>query len=528
MEAFCRHSKGEWAGQPLRLAPWQRTLVNELMAVGPDGRRRHRIGYVGLPRKNGKSTLGAALALYGLLADGEPGSEIYSCAGDRRQAEIVFGEAKRMVSADPELAGVIKVQRYHLEGPDNSIYRVLSADAALQQGLNPSFVIFDEVHVQPNENLWNAMTLGSGTRRQPLIVGLTTAGFHEGTLAYRLYEYGRNIAAGVVDDPTFFFRWYEAPADAPYRDPATWALANPALSGKGAFLKADDFEAAVRTTTEGPFRRFRLNQWTQAEELWLPAGAWDACDDVLELDPRLPVAVGIDLALTHDTTAIVVAQRQGERIVLRAHFWANPFPPGHSEHDEWELEVSDVMDELRSLRRTFPKPAARLDGRTRDGPAFCYDPWGFREAANTLWHEGLAMVEVPQTNERLGPATREFYDAVLDRRIAHDGDPTLAAHLRNVVAVPLGDHGWRLRKITRTSARKIDGAVAAVMAVHQALQPAPPQRVGAFFAVTSREPNTMAKLCSAQVRTSPRRLEPRNVFRTARVPQSPRLLATCP
>ena len=271
IEAFCRHSKGEWAGQPLRLAPWQRTLINELMATGSAGRRRHRIGYVGLPRKNGKSTLGAALALYGLLADGEPGAEVYSCAGDRRQAEIVFGEAKRMVGADPELRGVVHVQRYHLEGPDHSIYRVLSADAALQQGLNPSLVIFDEVHVQPTEDLWNAMTLGSGTRRQPLIVGLTTAGFDEASLAYRLYEYGRNVERGVVDDPTFSFRWWQAPADASVREPASWALANPALSGRGAFLKADDFATAVRTTTEAPFRRFRLNQWTQADEQWLPA-----------------------------------------------------------------------------------------------------------------------------------------------------------------------------------------------------------------------------------------------------------------
>ena len=479
IETFCRHSKGEWAGQLLRLAPWQRELINELMTPGIDGRRRHRIGYIGLPRKNGKSTLGAALALYGLLADGEPGAEVYSCAGDRRQAEIVFGEAKRMVSADPELRSIVKVARYHLEGPGHSIYRVLSADAALQQGLNPSLVIFDEVHVQPNEHLWNAMTLGSGTRRQPLIVGLTTAGFDEDTLAYRLYAYGRELETGA--DPTFFFRWFEAPSAAPLADPATWALANPALTGTGAFLKADDFAAAIRTTTEAPFRRFRLNQWTAADELWLPAGAWEACRSARALDPRLPVAVGIDLALTHDTTAVVVAQRQGEDIVLRARFWANPYPVGHSQHDAWELDVGLVLDELRRLRATYPVPAARIDGRTRDGPAFCYDPWGFREAANLLWDEGFAMVEVPQTNERLGPATRAFYDAVLDRRVAHDGDPTLAAHIRNVVAIPLGDHGWRLRKITRTSARKIDGAIAAVMAVQQALEASPPARGGWAF-----------------------------------------------
>ena len=143
--------------------------------------------------------------------------------------------------------------------------------------------------------------------------------------------------------------------------------------------------------------------------------------------------------------------------MLRARFWANPFPPGHSQHDDWELDVRSVMDELRGLRAEYPRAAARIDGRSRDGPAFCYDPWGFREAANVLWDEGLAMIEVPQTNERLGPATRTFYHAALDGRLAHDGDPTLAGHLRNVSAVPLGDHGWRLRKVTRSSPARSTG-----------------------------------------------------------------------
>ena len=233
-------------------------------------------------------------------------------------------------------------------------------------------------------------------------------------------------------------------------------------------------EGAVAGRENGPL---------EAPVLWLPSGAWEACRaGELELDPRLPLAVGIDLALRHDTTAVVAAQRQGERIVLRARFWANPFPPGHSAHDDWELDVRAVSDHLRALRARYPAAAARIDGRTRDGPAFCYDPWGFREAATVLADEGLAMIELPQTNERLGPATRTLYDAVLERRIAHDGDPTLAAHLRNVLAVPLGDHGWRLRKISRNSARKIDGAIAAVMAVQQALAPPPPERFGAFLA----------------------------------------------
>ncbi len=480
IEAFCRHSKGEWAGSPLRLRPWQRRLVNELMASGPTGRRRHRIGYIGLPRKNGKSTLGAALALYGLLADGEPGAEVYSCAGDRRQAEIVFGEAKRMVAADPDLASVVRVQRYHLEGPDQAIYRVLSADAALQQGLNPSFVVFDEVHVQPNEDLWNALTLGSGTRRQPLIIGITTAGFDEGSLAYRLYAYGQDVVAGAVVDPTFFFRWWEAPAGTDHRDRAAWRAANPAL---GEFLKVSDFEAAVRTTTESPFRRFRLNQWVAAEHLWLPAGLWEGqADPDRALDPRLPLAVGIDPAYSDDTFAIVAAQRQGEDTIVRARFYLNPYPPGHSAREEWVVDHEEVRGYVRQLRRDFSVAATRIDGRTVGGPAFVYDPSSFTESAQILEDEGLAMIAFPQTDARMVPATRLFYDLLIDRRIWHDGDPTLALHLRNCHAVERGENGWRLRKGTKSSARKIDGAIAAVMAVAQAGQAAPPPRMLAFLA----------------------------------------------
>ena len=480
IEGFCRHSKGEWAGQPLVLAPWQRKLVNELMATGSNGLRRHRIGYIGLPRKNGKSTLGAALALYGLLADDEPGAEVYSCAGDRRQAEIVFGEAKRMVQAEPELAALIRVQRYHLEGPNNSFYRVLSADAALQQGLNPSFVVFDEVHVQPSEDLWNAMTLGSGTRRQPLIVGITTAGFDEGSLAYRLYRYGQEVQSGAVSDPTFYFRWWEPAPGLDYRSPATWKAANPAL---GDFLKLSDFEAAVRTTTESPFRRFRLNQWVAASHLWLPAGLWESqVDPSRTLDSRLPLAVGIDPAYSDDTFAVVLAQRQGEDTVVRARFFLNPYPIGHSQREDWVVDHEEVRTYLRGLRRDFGAPATRIEGRTRAGPAFVYDPSGFTESAQILDEEGLAMIEVPQTDGRMVPATRLFYDLLLDHRIWHDGDETLALHLRNCHAVERGENGWRLRKGTKSSARKIDGAIAAVMAVAQAAQPPPPRRIVAFLA----------------------------------------------
>ena len=168
IEAYCRITKDTIAGQvgePLVLYPWQKQLLKALFAHRVrDDRRRFRTGLVGMPRKNGKSALGAGIALYGLLLDVD-GAEVYSAAGDREQARIVFGMTKRMVELDPFLSENIKTYRDVLEVPSTgSIYRCLSAEAYTKEGLSPTMVIFDEVHVQPNDELWNVMQLGSGAQ----------------------------------------------------------------------------------------------------------------------------------------------------------------------------------------------------------------------------------------------------------------------------------------------------------------------------------------------------------------------------
>lgn len=478
LEQFCIQSKGEWAGQPLHLGRWQRELLDDMFELDPaTGLRRYRIAVIGMPRKNGKSTLLAGLGLFFMLMDGEHGPEVYAAAGDRKQASIIFGESKRMILASPELRPKLTPRMHHVEGPDNAVYRVLSADAALQQGLNPSAVLFDELHVQPNGDLWDAMTLGSGTRRQPFFIAITTAGWDESTLCYRLYDYGQKVNRGDIDDPTFFFRWWEPPAGADHRLPETWLRANPGLDPEQGtpFLKLEDFAAAVRTTPESAFRRFRCNQWVQAETFWLPPGAWDACRSDRQLDPKLPISVGIDIARIHDTTAVTAVQEQRDgKIVVRARIWANPFPPRDPRHDEWRLDPEEVKSELRELRRGFPKAATQLDERWAAGPVYCYDPWGFEDAALELADEGLAMVEVPQTDARLVPATRRLYDAITEGRLCHDGDPTLAAHMANVIAKERGS-SWRLAH-PGNPLKKIDGAQALVNAFTEIPEPGPTRK----------------------------------------------------
>lgn len=485
IEAHCVHPRGPLIGQPARLSSWERALVLRLFEIRDDGRRRYRWAYISVPKKQGKTTLIAWIACYLLIGDEtEAAPEIICAAASDEQADLLFGSVGAVCKMSPTLRQVTEVFEREIlvpSRPGASLKRV-AAVAGTNDGQNNSIVLLDELHEwagPKGEATWNVLTNSTAARPEPLVIQITTAGWDAETICGRQYEYAKAVEAGEIDDPRYFVHIVEAPDDADWRDPTVWEAYNPSY---GVTTDGEFYADQVTKKTESVFRRYFLNQWMPAEELWLPPGSWDACRSDLELDRRLPIAVGVDLALTHDTTAVVIVQRQGDRLVCRARFWTNPYLPGNPRHDEWELDVARVMDHLRELRATYPARAVDVGRRGIAGPAYCYDPWGFREEAKTLLDEGLAMVEVPQTDARMAPAARELYDAIVERRLAHDGNRTLAAHLRNVLAVPRGENGWRLRKVSKGSPRKIDGAIALAMAVHQAVQPQPKRQVGAFTA----------------------------------------------
>lgn len=439
IQALCRNTIGPSAGQYIVLRPWQHDILHGLF--DRDGQPQHRYGYVGLPRKNGKSTLGAALAIYALVAMGEAGAQVYSCAGDRKQASIVFDEAKRMVKAEPELSDIIRVQRWHLEGPRNSIYRVLSADAELQQGLNPSFVIFDEVHVQPNRDLWDAMVLGMGARKRPMIVGITTAGYDRDTLAWDLYERGQR--------GELYFWWREpANANADWLDPAVWAEANPAL---GDFLFPEAVAEDARITPESAFRRYHLNQWTSTYAAWLPHGAWQAIEDKARaFDPAAPFVAFLDGSWANDSTGIVACALERPHLSVLGH-WMPDADLGHVDMGRIEARTREVL----------AMPGCR---------GIAFDPARFQDFFARLESEGHRVIEWPtNTLARMVPACQDFYTAVMERTVTHDGDERLAAHIGH--AVLKEDHrGPRIVKESKSSKRKIDLAVCAVGAYAEALR----------------------------------------------------------
>jgi phage terminase large subunit-like protein len=447
-EAHFQVLKGFKAGSPLEFTNWQKWLLRSLFERNDTGRLRYRRALIGLPRKNGKSLMMSAVGVYSMIA-GEAGSEIYAVANDRQQARIIFNEAKQQIQNSPLLAAEATVYRDAIEMPRfGSVFRVLSSEVRAQAGLNPSITLFDEVWGQPNADLFDQMSLGSGNRIEPMIISITTAGFDLDSLAGKMYQYGKQVAAGEVDDETFGFWWWEAPEDCDINDRKAWMIANPNLAE--GLLDPEDLASAVKQTAESSVRRWRLNNWTRSQESWLPTGAWEQCvDHQTVLDPDLPAWVGIDMALKRDTIGVVLAQPQEDRVVLRAKIW-QPQVDG--------VDVAGVEAHLRELHNTYQVQE------------FVYDPDFFERSAEVLSDEGLNMVTFPQSAQRMIPACGNAYEMIVARKVAHDGSPMFTDQVLSA-AQRMSANGWTLSK--GKSKRKIDACIAMVMALDRATRKPP-------------------------------------------------------
>lgn len=460
IEAFCHVTQDTFAGPagtPMQLRPWQKELLGGIFARRPDGRRRHRVALVGVPRKSGKSALSAGIALDGLFAS--RGGEVYSVAADRDQARIVFGHAKRMVESSPDLSSRCTVYKdvIDLRGT-GSVYRCLSSEHFTKEGLSPTLVIFDEVHAQPTDELWHVMSLAQGARLDPLLLGITTAGVRTDitgadSICYRLFQHGQRVASGETVDPSFFMSWWAADDADDHTDPAVWARANPAL---GDLLDPEDMASAVNRTAENEYRTKRLNQWVSSHSAWLPAGAWDACAAPREIPDVTEVVIAFDGSYNNDSTALVVCV-PGDRPYLDVvQLWERPINADPS----WTVPIIEVEDAIRATCKRWT---------VRE---IVCDPYRWARSYQILEDERLPIVEYPQSPARMTPATQRFFEATMNMGLAHSGDPRLARHLSNAV-LKVDSRGQRIVKETRNSPRKIDLAVAAVMALDRGAQVTP-------------------------------------------------------
>lgn len=231
-----RHTKGEFHGKPFKLLPWQEKIIRDVFGTVRDDdptMRQYTTAYIEIPKKQGKSELGAAIALNMLANDNEWKAEVYSCASDRQQAAIVFDVAVDMVKQSPALSKRIKIipsMKRMVYQPTGSIYQVLSSEVATKHGLNVSACIFDELHTQPTRALYDVMTQGSGdARKQPLWFFLTTAGTDRNSICWEVHQKALDVLEGRKIDPRFYPVIFGLPDDADWTSEANWYKANPSL-----------------------------------------------------------------------------------------------------------------------------------------------------------------------------------------------------------------------------------------------------------------------------------------------------------
>jgi phage terminase large subunit-like protein len=475
------HTKGTFAGQPFRLRPWQRRILERLFHTGPDGRRVYRQCLLMLPRKNGKTELAAALALYFLLFDGEMGAEVYSAAADRDQAALVFHVAAQMIRNDQELLAqceIIDSQKRIVHRATGSFYRAISAEASSKHGFNASAVIYDELHAAPNRELWDVLTTSQGARDHPLMLAISTAGYDRHSILWELYAHARKVTETPSLDPTFLPLIYEAPIDADWTDERVWRKANPALDD---FRSLEEMRIAAARAKEIPaqentFRRLYLNQWTEQAARWIAMPAWDACrvdGDRARLRGRR-CYVGMDLSSTTDLTALVAVfpDDTGPGFDVLAQFFvpADNMPErvrrDRVPYDQWAREGWVVATPGNTIGYDYVRQTLRAWGAEFDVREIAFDKWNAIDLVTRLHEEDqFACVQIDQTFGSLSGPTKSLETAILSRALRHDGHPVLRWNLSNVAVEQ--DAMGNLKLSKKVSTEKIDGASALVNAIHR-------------------------------------------------------------
>ena len=483
-----KHTKGEFHGKPFKLLPWQEKIIRDVFGTVRDeapSMRQYNQVYIEIGKKNGKSELGAALALNMLINDDEWKAEVYSCASDRQQAAIVFDVAVDMVRQNPTLSKLIKIipsTRRMIYQPTGSIYQVLSSEVATKHGLNVSACIFDELHTQPTRALYDVMTQGSGdARRQPLWFFLTTAGTDRNSVCWEVHQKALDILEGRKHDPRFYPVVYGLPDDADWQDEQNWYKCNPSLGYTITIDKVRDaYHKALETPAdENMFRQLRLNQWVKQSIRWMPMDKWDECGgniDPYELEGRACYA-GLDLSSTSDLTTLVLVfppRYENESYMVLPFFWlledtlALRVRRDHVIYDQWERQGFIQTTEGNVVHYGAIEKFICELGERYNIREISYDRWNATMMVQTLEDDGFTMIPFGQGFRDMSPPTKELMRIVLEHRLNHGGHPVLRWNFDN--AYVRTDPAGNLKLDKEKSTEKIDGAVALVMALDRAMK----------------------------------------------------------
>jgi phage terminase large subunit-like protein len=491
LQELCCLSSGQWAGRPFVLQRWQwREIVRPLYGWRrADGTRRFRRASLWIPKKNGKTEIGAALALYHLVADQEPTPHVAIAAVDRYQSSIAFDAAARMVRASPALAHRLDVvdSRKRIVAPfcDGRL-EALSADGPSKEGLSVSFMLRDELHAWRDDVMAAALRYSGAARRQPLDLVISTAGVaEEGAVGLDEFRYAEGVRDGTIDDVAYLPVIYQAPRGADWRAPATWRAANPSI---GVTVREEELAeqcaaAQASPSLESAFRRYRLNEWVAQTDRAIDLAVWDANDLHAVPAPSFAgqtVYGGLDLAAVSDMTALVWVMRcphDPEAIDVLARFWLPRAALGTSRHAalyrRWAEQGHLTITDGTVTDYGHVQAAVVRDAETMTVESIGLDRlFQGLSMAVSLADAGLVVAPVGMGFASMGPLVSAFERVLLAKRVHHGGHPVLRWHAENL---QVQTDAAGNRKPSRESAdRKIDGMVALLMAIDRQLRAGPP------------------------------------------------------
>jgi phage terminase large subunit-like protein len=482
IQTFCIHSKGQWAGQPFQLMEWQkRDILEPLFGwVDPEGRRRYRTAAIFTPKKQGKSTLLSALALYFLFADGEPGAEVYSAAADRFQAGIIARECFALAKSSPFLSKnleVVESRNTIIHRQSFSRYSVLSGDNFRAEGINASAILFDELHAQRDRRLFDALRYAGAARRQSCLISISTAGFDRSPNAiwWDQWTYAERVAADPGVDPTFFGKIYAAPEQADpekYFDRKLWHKANPSLGitvSEESFA-ADAAEARARPAALNSWLRYRLNVPTQSDVRWFSPEVWAEGDK----PPPVPLAgrkcwLGLDLASTYDITALVaVFPSEDGTFDVDCRFFIprknaaerelrDRIPYAQWLREGWIIGTDGDICDYGVVREHIREYAAE-----HQVMGLAADRWNAAATMTQVQGDGVEVYGYSQGFGSMAAPSRLLENLVVGRKLRHRS-PVLSWMAANVAVQE--DANGNIRPSKKASTEKIDGIVALCMAL---------------------------------------------------------------
>jgi len=479
---------GDFYGRYFTLLDWQYDILwNVYGEQTDDDIRQYQYAYLEVPKKNGKTELVAAIALYHLECD-PPGGQIYCCAAEKGQAGLTYNAAKQMIEQDESLSDhlIVKDSKKEILNIDTGTFmKVLSAEAYSKHGLNPTVVIFDELHAQPTRELWDVMTFGAGSaRKEPLWWVITTAGDDPDKLSigWEIHEKALKISDGRKINEQWFVKIYGAPENVDIYDEQVWSECNPSLgvSIDIKTLRSEAADAKDSPYSEKLFRWLRLNQWVAFKNAsWIPLTYWDMAAGAWSLSDMAGkyFYCGLDLSSTTDLTAIcLLFPPQKGLDEYRASFKAyipldninDRVRRDHVPYDQWVRSGDLMATEGNAVDYETIKLQILLFARQYKLKWLCADKWQSEMMRQELKRKGIRSLVVEQTMAGMTSGMKEFERALRAGELTHDKNPVARWCFGNVAIATDGNEN--IKPMKNKSIERIDLMVALIDAMAGAFQ----------------------------------------------------------